>query len=90
MKTPNLVKDCLKAKPLEAIFDAAKVQGWRRDAINFARFQPRMDGEFFTAPPMELLKDAPKKATIQGINSQESMIMSKLVNRLRLHMLSFN
>ncbi|KAI6175089.1 Carboxylic ester hydrolase [Aphelenchoides bicaudatus] len=74
LKTPSLVKECMKAKPVEELTDAMQETGWRRDAINFARFQPRWDNDFFNKPVDELIRESPKKPTIQGITSQEAML----------------
>lgn len=51
-----------------------KEVGWHRDAVNFVRFQPRMDGDFFDKSVDEMLNEAPKKPTIQGFTSQEAML----------------
>ncbi|CAD5208711.1 unnamed protein product [Bursaphelenchus xylophilus] len=70
------IKECLKKMDLNKLIQSAQAVGWRRDEVNFAKFQPRMDGDFFHADIDTMLHDAPKKPTIQGINSQESMIMT--------------
>jgi len=74
LKTPSLVKECMKGKQSEELTQAMQETGWRRDAINFARFQPRWDGEFFPKSMNELIREAPKKPTIQGFTSQEGML----------------
>jgi len=74
MKTPSLVKECMKSKSSEELLNAMQETGWRRDAVNFARFQPRMDGDFFDKSVDEMLVEAPKKAAIQGFTSQEAML----------------
>ncbi|CAD5205977.1 unnamed protein product [Bursaphelenchus okinawaensis] len=70
------VKECLKKMNVNDLVKAAQTEGWRRDEVNFAKFQPRMDDDFFHGDIDTMLHDAPKKPTIQGINSQESMIMT--------------
>jgi len=74
LKTPSLVKECLKSKTAEQLVQGMQETGWRRDAINFARFQMRMDGEFFDKDFGQMLAEAPKKPTIQGFTSQEAML----------------
>lgn len=68
----------MKGKQAEELIQAMQVTGWRRDAINFARFQPRWDGDFFPESLDELIRESPKKPTIQGFTSQEAMLASKL------------
>lgn len=67
----------MKAKTAEQLTGAMQETGWRRDAINFARFQPRIDGEFFDKDFEQMLSEAPKKPTIQGFTSQEGMLSSE-------------
>jgi carboxylesterase type B len=74
LKTPSLVKECMKSKSSEQLTAAMQETGWRRDAINFARFQMRLDGEFFDKDFEEMLAESPKKPTIQGFTSQEAML----------------
>jgi len=74
LKTPSLVKECMKSKSSEQLLSAMQETGWRRDAINFARFQMRLDGDFFDKDFEEMLAESPKKSTIQGFTSQEGML----------------
>ncbi|KAI6242397.1 Carboxylic ester hydrolase [Aphelenchoides fujianensis] len=60
-------------KTADQLVEAAAATGWRRDAVNFARFQMRPDGEFFDKDFAMMLAEAPKKPTIQGFTSQEAM-----------------
>jgi hypothetical protein len=69
----------MKSKSAEQLIDAMQETGWRRDAINFARFQMRLDGEFFDKDFEQMLAESPKKPTIQGFTSQEAMLSSKLI-----------
>lgn len=71
----------MKSKSSDQLIEAMQETGWRRDAINFARFQPRFDGEFFDKDYEQMLAEAPKKPTIQGFTSQEAMLSSKLFVR---------
>jgi hypothetical protein len=63
----------MKGKTADQLVEAAAATGWRRDAVNFARFQMRPDGEFFDKDFAMMLAEAPKKPTIQGLTSQEAM-----------------
>ncbi|KAI6180382.1 Carboxylic ester hydrolase [Aphelenchoides besseyi] len=75
-RSSSLVLECLKAKSEDQLLEAAKTTGWRRDALNFARFQMRPDGEFFDKDYASMLAESPRKPTIQGMTSQESMVQT--------------
>lgn len=40
-------------------------------------YNPRVDGDFFDADPLQLVSEAAKKPTMIGFNSHEGMFLSK-------------
>ncbi|KAI1711722.1 carboxylesterase family domain-containing protein [Ditylenchus destructor] len=75
-KESKKLKTCLKDVSTEQLSAAGSKLGWRRDDVNFVRLGMRLDGDFFDKDLDSLLRDSPRKPTIQGITSQESMIMT--------------
>ena len=49
-------------------------QGYSRDDVYALRFVPRFDGDFFDEDPLEMLKTAPIKPTMIGINEVKMLV----------------
>lgn len=49
-------------------------QGYTRNDVYALRFAPRVDGDFFDEDPLEMLKTAPIKPTMIGINEVEMLV----------------
>jgi hypothetical protein len=56
----------------------AILQGPTRLDVNFVKFQPRLDGDFFPAPYPVLFQRAPPKPTVAGFNQLEALVYSRL------------
>uniref|UniRef100_A0A914DCX3 Carboxylesterase type B domain-containing protein n=1 Tax=Acrobeloides nanus TaxID=290746 RepID=A0A914DCX3_9BILA len=73
------VKDCLKSKTVDEILEAVKETGPSRKGINFSKYEPRVDGDFFPEDYLELIKNAPKKPAMIGFTEVESAIFTLIM-----------
>ncbi|KAI6176869.1 Carboxylic ester hydrolase [Aphelenchoides bicaudatus] len=67
------VKDRLKRATSKEIYDAVNVIGTTKFGENFGVFMPRIDGDFFAKDLPDLIREAPKKAIVIGLTSEESL-----------------
>uniref|UniRef100_A0A914D3V9 Carboxylesterase type B domain-containing protein n=1 Tax=Acrobeloides nanus TaxID=290746 RepID=A0A914D3V9_9BILA len=76
------VKECLKTKSVDEILSAVlKISPSRKD-INFSKFQPRVDNDFFPEDYTELIKKAPQKPAMIGFTDVESALFTLIMDHL--------
>jgi carboxylesterase type B len=86
---PTKIKICLKQKSVNEFSDAIEVTGSTRYDINFVKFGPRLDGDFFPKDYPALIEEAPKKPTVLGCTQEESLSFSKsFSSQLNCHKVS--
>ena len=72
------LKSCLKKLTQEEIQDQMLGMGIFKQNLNFAFFNPRMDGDFLKAKSFEeAIQNAPKRPTFIGTTNQESLFWCK-------------
>ena len=71
------LKRCMKDLDVEDIMDAAAEFPLARDELAFLNYNPRIDGDFFTADHAELMETAPQMPTLIGFNSHEGIFISE-------------
>ncbi|KAI1715061.1 carboxylesterase family domain-containing protein [Ditylenchus destructor] len=70
------LKECLKQMALEDIlFGIGDIEMTRAD-FEIVVYNPRVDGDFFDADPLQLVSEAAKKPTMIGFNSHEGMFLT--------------
>lgn len=76
-KTGETVKERLKRATTAEIYKAIRKIGTTHFSENFGVFMPRIDGDFFPKDLPDLIEEAPKKAIVIGLTSEESLAWSK-------------
>lgn len=71
--TPVLL-DCMRKVPIEDFRNAIFFTGYYRNDMYALRLTPRADGDFFEEDPLEMIKTAPIKPTMVGINEVEMLV----------------
>ncbi|CAI4225969.1 unnamed protein product [Auanema sp. JU1783] len=70
------VHDCLKERTVDELLDGVEKIGSSRRHINFIKFHPHFDNDFFSFSPDNMARKAPPKKTMQGVTSLESGLFS--------------
>ncbi|KAH7721530.1 CBN-GES-1 protein [Aphelenchoides avenae] len=89
MSDSNRLKIDLKQKSPQEFYDAIDVIGSTRYDVNFVKFGPRLDGDFFPKDYPELIKGAPKKPTVIGCTQEETLGWT-LVNSANSSMFAYS
>lgn len=84
------LKQCLRQKSENEIFDAVEKTGKARYGFNIAKYTPRIDGDFFPKEFEDLVKEAPKKPTIIGLVEKEAAFFTTEGNIKPINELSIN
>ncbi|KAH7700452.1 CRE-GES-1 protein, partial [Aphelenchoides avenae] len=74
MSSSLSIKEDLKRRSIDKFYDAVDAIGGTRYDINWVKFGPRLDGDFFTRDYAELIKEAPIKPTLLGCTEEESLL----------------
>uniref|UniRef100_A0AC35G1U8 Carboxylic ester hydrolase n=1 Tax=Panagrolaimus sp. PS1159 TaxID=55785 RepID=A0AC35G1U8_9BILA len=70
------IKECLKSKTTQEILEASDRLGLSRNDLNFDWYHPVADVEWFGKDYLHELQDSPKKPTLIGVTSAESLLCS--------------
>uniref|UniRef100_A0AC34FSH6 Carboxylic ester hydrolase n=1 Tax=Panagrolaimus sp. ES5 TaxID=591445 RepID=A0AC34FSH6_9BILA len=73
------IKDCIKTKTTQEILEASDKLGLSRNDLNFDWYHPVADVEWFGKDYIHELQDSPKKPTLIGVTSAESLLCSAYV-----------
>ncbi|VDD92896.1 unnamed protein product [Enterobius vermicularis] len=84
------LKNCLRTKTPDQIFEAITKTGTSRYGFNIAKYQPRFDGDFFPQDFESLAETAPKKPTIIGLVEKEAAFFTIEGNLPSIHQLYIN
>ncbi len=78
-------KECLKSKTIDELYDGVEKIGEVLYDLDFTRWGPRLDGDFFPLDIPALIAQAPPKPTIMGLNEEEGIVWCRLSGMLSIN-----
>ena len=74
----NQMKDCLKSKTVDQIYDAVDRVGYTTNDLATIKWGPTLDGDFLPASPFVLSKQGKPKPIIVGVSNKDAGYFSLL------------